>query len=302
MKRFALLGIVTALTLLLAACGSRGADEAELPTPVPVFTRAVSADATPAADAETASGTESADAVALTDTDTAAEEAPAAAEGDATESPSADTAPVDEPAAEEPAAAEPTAAEPTAAEPTAAEAVAEATAAEEPADEDAVDEETATPEPTATTAATATALPTATVAPTATAAPTATTAPTATPEPASAADDPLAGVPESIAALLPAADVARGEQLVLTNACIGCHNLDPGIPMAGPTWYNVAETAATRVEGETAATYLYNSIIHPNDYVVEGYAPGVMLQTYGDLPEQDLADLLAYLLTLKGME
>ena len=48
MKRFALLGIVTALTLLLAACGSRGADEAELPTPVPVFTRAVSADATPA--------------------------------------------------------------------------------------------------------------------------------------------------------------------------------------------------------------------------------------------------------------
>ena len=63
----------------------------------------------------------------------------------------------------------------------------------------------------------------------------------------------------------------------------------------------MAETAATRVEGESAPAYFYNSIVHPNDYVVDGYAPGVMIQTYGDtLSDQDLADIIGYLLTLKG--
>ena len=69
--------------------------------------------------------------------------------------------------------------------------------------------------------------------------------------------------------------------------------------MAGPTWYAMAATAAERVEGQDATTYLYNSIVHPNDYLVDGYAAGIMLQNYGDtLSDQDVADLVAYLLTL----
>jgi hypothetical protein len=45
--------------------------------------------------------------------------------------------------------------------------------------------------------------------------------------------------------------------------------------------------------------YLYTSITNPNAYIVEGYQPNVMIQTYGQtLSDQDLADILAYLLTL----
>lgn len=41
----------------------------------------------------------------------------------------------------------------------------------------------------------------------------------------------------------------------------------------GPsTWHDLAETAATRAAGQTAAGYLYTSIVHPNAYVVNGYA------------------------------
>ena len=49
----------------------------------------------------------------------------------------------------------------------------------------------------------------------------------------------------------------------------------------------------------SSGLYLYNSIVHPNDYVVEGYPAGVMLQIFGNLPAQDIADLISFLLTQK---
>ena len=276
MRRLAL-PVLLALTLLVpAACGRNEVDEATLPTPVPTYTTEASGAAAAAAPTEAATDTETAsaaetpaDAEAVAESDAASQDQAAGAAAESTP----------EPAATEAAAA------------------------------------TATPGPTATPAPTEAAEPTAMVAPTATPEPTTAPAPTATPEPTAApataadsgasdssgADSEFAGVPEGVAALIPSADVARGEQLTLQNACIGCHNLNPDLPMAGPTWHNVAETAATRVEGESAPAYLYNSIVHPNDYVVEGYAPGVMIQTYGDtLSDQDLADIIGYLLTLKG--
>jgi cytochrome c551/c552 len=112
-----------------------------------------------------------------------------------------------------------------------------------------------------------------------------------------AADDPLAGLPAGVAAAMADADPNRGEQLTIQNACTGCHTLDPDVMMVGPTWHNLAETAANRVEGQNAAEYLYYSIIDPNDYVVEGFPLNVMLQIYADtLSDQDLADLVTYLL------
>jgi cytochrome c2 len=121
---------------------------------------------------------------------------------------------------------------------------------------------------------------------------------TATEEAAEAvADDPLAGLPAGVAAAMADADPNRGEQLTIQNACTGCHTLDPDVMMVGPTWHNLAETAANRVEGQNAAEYLYYSIIDPNDYVVEGFPLNVMLQIYADtLSDQDLADLVTYLL------
>ncbi|OUC05851.1 hypothetical protein RY27_24690, partial [Litorilinea aerophila] len=111
---------------------------------------------------------------------------------------------------------------------------------------------------------------------------------------------PYAGLPEDLKAAMADADPARGQQLTLQNGCVGCHSLDPNQPMAGPTWHNLDETAATRMPGKTAAFYLYDSIVNPNDYIVEGYPPNLMIQTFAEtISTQDLADIIAYLLTLK---
>jgi cytochrome c551/c552 len=198
---------------------------------------------------------------------------------------------------------------------------------------------TATPVPVPTTDPTSTPVPTATAAPTITptVAPTVapTVEPTATPTVAAevtpsteitaaagvtASADVTAAAPggfpplgapaampaprelsPGVAAALLRADPMRGQQLTLSSGCIGCHSLDPNQVMPGPTWRNIGNVAATRVPGQNAELYLYNSIIHPNDYLVEGFLPNIMLQIYQDtLSEQNLADLIAYLLTLKN--
>lgn len=86
-------------------------------------------------------------------------------------------------------------------------------------------------------------------------------------------------------------------------ACVTCHYVDQPGRLIGPSLQGVSERAATRVEGQSAVEYLRNSILHPNDYLVEDetgeYPPSLMPQTYADvLTEQEVNDLIAYLLTL----
>ncbi len=112
-------------------------------------------------------------------------------------------------------------------------------------------------------------------------------------------EEVTAGLPEDFAAALAAADPSQGENLALINGCVGCHNTDPAIQMTGPTWNNAADHAANRVPGQSPALYLYTSIVNPGAYVVPGYPSGVMPATYADtIPTEDLANLVAYLLTL----
>ncbi len=114
-------------------------------------------------------------------------------------------------------------------------------------------------------------------------------------------DPALAGMPENLLAAMADADPDNGEMLTLSTGCTGCHSLDPNQFMAGPTWYNMAETAANRVEGESAGLYLYHSIVEPNAYVVENFQPNIMLQIYNDtISQDDMADIVAYLLTIRG--
>jgi cytochrome c551/c552 len=162
--------------------------------------------------------------------------------------------------------------------------------------------ETATPQPTEDSAAEPTPTQTAIPLPTATASPQPAEPPADEADGAAEEVDPvLAGLPDSLLAAMAEADPDRGETLSLSAGCIGCHALDPNQFMAGPTWHNMAEIAATRVEGESAGLYLYRSIMEPNAYIVEGYQPNIMLQIYDDtLAEQDLADIIAYLLTLRS--
>jgi cytochrome c len=95
-------------------------------------------------------------------------------------------------------------------------------------------------------------------------------------------------------------DSKRGQQLTAASGCLACHSLHATAAMVGPTWYNLAETAELRIPGQSAELYLHTSIVSPNAYIVEGYSPNVMVQTYArSLSEGELADIVSYLLTLE---
>jgi len=106
----------------------------------------------------------------------------------------------------------------------------------------------------------------------------------------------------------PVGNPARGQKLyeqttigtASAPGCITCHSLEPGVVVVGPSHAGVGTRAATYVEGMSAEEYLHESIVSPDAHVVEGFTPGVMYQNFGEeLNEQEIADLVAYLLTLK---
>ena len=110
-------------------------------------------------------------------------------------------------------------------------------------------------------------------------------------------EDATAGLPADFAAALASADASRGETVALANGCIGCHAVDPAVTMTGPTWHNLADTAANRAPGQSPASYIHESIVSPNAYIVPNYPSGVMPATYEEMiSQEDLANLVAYLL------
>jgi mono/diheme cytochrome c family protein len=155
------------------------------------------------------------------------------------------------------------------------------------------------------------------IAPTATPVPPTATAtelpPTATPVPPTAAPTE----PPTVAPTLPpptaapaaassAGDAEAGRELFnevrgeVNFACATCHFFDREDMLIGPGLLNVATRAETRVDGQTADEYLHNSIVHPGDYVVEGFVDGLMPQVYGDIfTEEQISNLVAYLKTLQ---
>ncbi len=105
-------------------------------------------------------------------------------------------------------------------------------------------------------------------------------------------------------------DVGRGEQLYnqstlgskSAEGCASCHNYDEaaGDDDKAPYTAGTAARAESRVPGMTAEEYIKESIVKPNAYVVEGFNEGDMYQTWAEeLSEQQMADLVAYLLTEK---
>jgi nitric oxide reductase subunit C len=89
--------------------------------------------------------------------------------------------------------------------------------------------------------------------------------------------------------------------------CSTCHSTEPGKVLVGPSLGHIATDAAQIVKSSDykgkatdAAGYIQESIVDPNAYVVKGFSPGIMPQTFGkDLSAQEISDLVAYLMTLK---
>ena len=107
-----------------------------------------------------------------------------------------------------------------------------------------------------------------------------------------------------LAAELPDGRAARGQRL-FDEKCASCHG-DPTIPgssIAAPHLAGIGVAAATRVPGETAAQYLYQSMIDPDAYRArtcagrDGCEEPPPMPPYGEvLSPQDASDLVAYLL------
>jgi cytochrome c553 len=85
-------------------------------------------------------------------------------------------------------------------------------------------------------------------------------------------------------------------------ACATCHALEPGMDTgSGQSLSNIGNRAGTAVSGQTAAEYLRVSIVNPDAYLSGGYQEGIMYRGYAQaLTSQQIADLVAYMLTLKS--
>ena len=93
----------------------------------------------------------------------------------------------------------------------------------------------------------------------------------------------------------------RGLAVFQSQGCGGCHTIE-GVSSGtvGPNLSKIGAVAATRVPGQSAEEYIRTSILNPNAYVVEGFPPNVMPQTFGQtIPQEELDDLVKYLLSLK---
>ncbi len=107
----------------------------------------------------------------------------------------------------------------------------------------------------------------------------------------------LAGVPADVAQLK--GNPGKGPTLALAHGCKGCHSLDPNAnpKPTGPTWFQLGDSAANMVPGQSPGLYIYTSITNPSAFVVPDYPDNIMPKTFAkDLSKQDLADLMAYIL------
>jgi hypothetical protein len=123
-----------------------------------------------------------------------------------------------------------------------------------------------------------------------------TSVPRATPAPAVILPTPTGPPPEP-----DPGNIANGRRLFASLACNSCHAI-PGISTANtcPPLGNVGNLAATRKPGYTPGQYIAESIINTNAYVVQGFQPNVMPQTFATLPQNQINDLVAFLLAQKA--
>ncbi len=99
-----------------------------------------------------------------------------------------------------------------------------------------------------------------------------------------------------VEALLATADPEKGDHLIDQYECGACHR--QAADRIAPSYVGLAERAASRRPPLTAAAYIYESIMFPDRYVVEGYKDA-MVKNYPDrLSDEELGDIIAYLLTV----
>lgn len=116
---------------------------------------------------------------------------------------------------------------------------------------------------------------------------------------------------------LPAGDPENGADIYqVPYGCNACHGVLEDENTAngpGPWLGSLAAEAGDRIEGYTAADYVYESILLPNAHIApecltggepgECPEPSTMLANFGErMTEQDMADIIAYILGITEFE
>ncbi|MBZ0279216.1 MAG: c-type cytochrome [Anaerolineae bacterium] len=106
---------------------------------------------------------------------------------------------------------------------------------------------------------------------------------------------------EPIPTLMPG-DAERGTALFTQSvngapSCSMCHSLDEST-LVGPGLKGYAVRAAAHAGESTVEEYTHISIVQPNAYLVNGFGNIMFAQYKQLLSPQEIADLVAYLLTL----
>lgn len=100
---------------------------------------------------------------------------------------------------------------------------------------------------------------------------------------------------DEVTALLADADAQNGAALVERHLCAVCHR--EGADRIAPPFEGLAERAAERRPPLTAPAYLYEAIVFPAVYVVEGFGPSMPQHYHEVLTGQELGDIIAFLLS-----
>jgi len=88
----------------------------------------------------------------------------------------------------------------------------------------------------------------------------------------------------------PQGNAASGKTVFTSTGCGSCHTFKE----AG-TNGTVGPNLDDALKGKDDA-FVHESIVNPNAHIAEGYAPGIMPQTYGSqLSDKQLADLVSFL-------
>lgn len=91
----------------------------------------------------------------------------------------------------------------------------------------------------------------------------------------------------------------HGQILVSANGCAACHSIN-GASGIGPTWFGLFGSQVELADGSVVTAdeaYLTESIKAPQAKIVAGFETQLM-PTYG-FPDEDIADIVAYIKTLR---
>jgi len=92
-------------------------------------------------------------------------------------------------------------------------------------------------------------------------------------------------------------DPESGSEWFLNEGCNACHSTGAD-KLVGPGFAGIYERAATRTGYSSSEDYIEASIRYPGEYIVEGYS-NLMPASWEEAEKQEIADIIAYLKTLK---